>query len=119
MTSNITKQTCSVGDVWTRNYYIIYYSWRIVNYSNHIFCIMKILKSGAAGKWMAMESVITHSNLFLINFIQIKGKKIITGKPVSKAYVCEMTLCFKRISEASSEQNNLSSIKYLEQVLRQ
>lgn len=74
MTSNISKQACSVQDVWIRNYYIIYYSWRTVNYFNHIFCIMKILKSGAAGKWMAMESVIIHSNLFLINFIQIKGK---------------------------------------------
>lgn len=75
MTSNISKQAYSVRDVWIRNYSIIYYSWRTVNYSNYIFYIMNILKSGAGGKWMAMESVIIHSNLFLINFIQIKGKK--------------------------------------------
>lgn len=79
---------------------------------------MKILKSGAAGKWMAMERVIFHSNLFLINFIQIKGK-IIRGKQVSKVHVCEMTIHFKRTSEASSEQNNISSIKSLDQGQRQ
>lgn len=120
MTSNISKQAYSVRDVWIRNYSIIYYSWRTVNYSNHIFCIMNIRKSGAAGKWMAMESVIIHSNLFLINFIQIKGKKIIiTGKQVSNNCPCEMTIYFKRTSEASSEQNHISSIKSFDQIQRQ
>lgn len=120
MTSNISKQTHSVREVWIRNYSVIYYSWRTVNYSNHIFCIMNILKSGAAGKWMAMESVIIHSIFFffLINFVQIKGKKITGKQKMSKDSLCEMTICFERTPEGSSELNYITCIKPLDQAQR-